>query len=96
MKSRLKQKEEDYDNLLKNYNSLVERCTELQHLVNKNKSEEKKSRWTSSYKKRENDDKINPKLLDIERNKINFNENTNKDDHHSWKKLKIENHNVNL
>ena len=92
----LKQKEEDYDNLLKNYNSLVERCTELQHLVNKNKSEEKKSRWTSSYKKRENDDKINPKLLDIERNKINFNENTNKDDHHSWKKLKIENHNVNL
>ena len=92
----LKQKEEDYDNLLKNYNSLVERCTELQHLVNKNKSEEKKSRWTSSYKKRENDDKINPKLLDIERNKINFNENANKDDHHSWKKLKIENHNVNL
>ena len=92
----LKQKEEDYDNLLKNYNSLVERCTELQHLVNKNKSEEKKSRWTSSYKKRENDDKINPKLLDIERNKINFNENTNKDDHHSWKKLKIENHNVDL
>ena len=92
----LKQKEEDYDNLLKNYNSLVERCTELQHLVNKNKSEEKKSRWTSSYKKRENDDKINPKLLDIERNKINFNENTNKDAHHSWKKLKIENHNVNL
>ena len=92
----LKQKEEDYDNLLKNYNSLVERCTELQHLVNKNKSEEKKSRWTSSYKKRENDDKINPKLLDIERNKINFNENTNKDEHHSWKKLKIENHNVNL
>ena len=92
----LKQKEEDYDNLLKNYNSLVERCTELQHLVNKNKSEEKKSRWTSSYKKRENDDKINPKLLDIERNKINYNENTNKDDHHSWKKLKIENHNVNL
>ena len=92
----LKQKEEDYDNLLKNYNSLVERCTELQHLVNKNKSEEKKSRWTSSYKKRENDDKINPKSLDIERNKINFNENTNKDDHHSWKKLKIENHNVNL
>ena len=92
----LKQKEEDYDNLLKNYNSLVERCTELQHLVNKNKSEEKKSRWTSSYKKRENDDKINPKLLDIERNKINFNENTNKDEHHSWKKLKIENHNVDL
>ena len=92
----LKQKEEDYDNLLKNYNSLVERCTELQHLVNKNKSEEKKSRWTSSYKKRENDDKINPKLLDIERNKINFNENANKDDHHSWKKLKIENNNVNL
>ena len=92
----LKQKEEDYDNLLKNYNSLVERCTELQHLVDKNKSEEKKSRWTSSYKKRENDDKINPKLLDIERNKINFNENTNKDEHHSWKKLKIENHNVNL
>ena len=92
----LKQKEEDYDNLLKNYNSLVERCTELQHLVNKNKSEEKKSRWTSSYKKRENDDKINPKLLDIERNKINFNENTNKDEHRSWKKLKIENHNVNL
>ena len=92
----LKQKEEDYDILLKNYNSLVERCTELQHLVNKNKSEEKKSRWTSSYKKRENDDKINPKLLDIERNKINFNENTNKDEHHSWKKLKIENHNVNL
>ncbi len=92
----LKQKEEDYDNLLKNYNSLVERCTELQHLVNKNKSEEKKSRWTSSYKKRENAVKINPKLLDIERNKINFNENTNKDDHHSWKKLKIENHNVNL
>ena len=92
----LKQKEEDYDNLLKNYNSLVERCTELQHLVNKNKSEEKISRWTSSYKKRENDDKINPKLLDIERNKINFNENTNKDDHHSWKKLKIENHNVDL
>ena len=92
----LKQKEEDYDNLLKNYNSLVERCTELQHLVNKNKSEEKKSRWISSYKKRENDDKINPKLLDIERNKINFNENANKDDHHSWKKLKIENHNVDL
>ena len=30
----LNQKEEDYDNLLKNYNSLVERCTELQQIVN--------------------------------------------------------------
>ena len=30
----LNQKEEDYDNLLKNYNSLVERCTELQQIIN--------------------------------------------------------------
>ena len=32
----LNQKEEDYENLLKNYNSLVERCTELQQIVNPN------------------------------------------------------------
>ena len=32
----LNQKEEDYNNLLKNYNSLVERCTELQQIINQN------------------------------------------------------------
>jgi hypothetical protein len=32
----LSQKEEDYNNLLKNYNSLVERCTELQQIINQN------------------------------------------------------------
>lgn len=30
----LRLKEEDYENLLKNYNSIVERCTELQKIVN--------------------------------------------------------------
>ena len=92
----LKRKEEDYENLLKNYNSLVERCTELEHLINKNKTEEKKGRWTSSYKKRDNIDIISPKLVDIGKNKINFNENTHKDEHHCWRKLKIENNNINL
>ena len=92
----LKQKEEDYENLLKNYNSLVERCTELEHLVNKNKTDEKKGRWTSSNRKRENLENINQKLIDIGKNKINFNENTHKDEKHSWRKLKIENNNVNL
>ena len=92
----LKRKEEDYENLLKNYNSLVERCTELEHLINKNKTEEKKGRWTSSYKKRDNIDIISPKLIDIGKNKINFNENTHKDEHHCWRKLKIENNNINL
>ena len=92
----LKRKEEDYENLLKNYNSLVERCTELEHLLNKNKTEEKKGRWTSSSKKRDNTDITSPKKIDIGRNKINFNENTHKDEHHCWRKLKIENNNINL
>ena len=91
----LKQKEEDYDNLLKNYNSLVERCTELQDLLYKNKSEEKKS-WSSSNKKKEKDDNINMKLKDIKKNKINFDENIIKDEKQIWNKLQIENNNVNI
>ena len=74
----------------------MERCTELEHLVNKNKTDEKKGRWTSSNRKRENLENINQKLIDIGKNKINFNENTHKDEKHSWRKLKIENNNVNL
>jgi hypothetical protein len=35
-KKELNQKNRDYENLLKNYNSLVERCTELQQIVNQN------------------------------------------------------------
>ena len=88
----LKQKEEDYDNLLKNYNALVERCTELQDLVNRNKSDDKKN-WSSS-KKSENDNSLKKKIFEINRNKLNFGENTDTKD--KWKKLKIENNNVNL
>ena len=50
-KTALEQKEEDYENLLKNYNALVERCTELQQKVNHNnigdteKSKNKKIIW---------------------------------------------------
>ena len=64
----LKRKEEDYDSLLKKYNSLVETCTELQYLVNKSRSEEKKG-WSSSNKKNEkyNTDNISRNLLDIKR-----------------------------
>ena len=91
----LKQKEEDYDNLLRNYNSLVERCTELQDLLYKNKSEEKKG-WSSSNKKKENDENINMKLKDIKQKKINFDINTNKDEKLNWKQLQIENNNVNI
>ena len=50
-KKALNQKEEDYENLLKNYNSLVERCTELQQLVNDNKldnNKNKKMTWKQS------------------------------------------------
>jgi len=88
----LKQKEEDYDNLLKNYNALVERCTELQDLVNRNKSDDKKN-WSSS-KKSENDNSLKKKIFEINRNKLNFGENDDTKD--KWKKLKIENNNVNL
>jgi len=91
----LKQKEEDYDNLLRNYNSLVERCTELQDLLSKNRSEEKKG-WSSSNKKKENDENINMKLKDIKRNKINFDINADKDEKQNWKQLQIENNNVNI
>ena len=41
-KRALRQKEEDYDNLLKNYNSLVERCTDLQQVVNQMNGNENK------------------------------------------------------
>ena len=61
-KTALNQKEEDYDNLLKNYNALVERCTELQDLVNRNKSDDKKN-WSSS-KKSENDNSLKKKILE--------------------------------
>ena len=88
----LKQKEEDYDNLLKNYNALVERCTELQDLVNRNKSDDKKN-WSSS-KKSENDNSLKKKILEINRNKLNFGENHYEKD--KWKKLKIDNNNVNI
>ena len=88
----LKQKEEDYDNLLKNYNALVERCTELQDLVNRNKSDDKKN-WSSS-KKSENDNSLKKKILEINRNKLNFGENNYEKD--KWKKLKIDNNNVNI
>ena len=88
----LKQKEEDYDNLLKNYNALVERCTELQDLVNRNKSDDKKN-WSSS-KKSENDNSLKKKILEINRNKLNFGENNFEKD--KWKKLKIDNNNVNI
>ena len=88
----LKQKEEDYDNLLKNYNALVERCTELQDLVNRNKSDDKKN-WSSS-KKSENDNSLKKKILEINRNKLNFGENNYEKD--KWKKLKIDYNNVNI
>ena len=42
-KQTLKQKEEDYENLLKNYNSLVERCTELQQIINENNNKNDKN-----------------------------------------------------
>ena len=90
----LNQKEEDYDNLLKSYNALVEQCTELQDLVNKNKSEEKKN-W-SSGKKVEKDNSFNMRILDIPRNKINFSEYNKEDEKYKWKKLQIDNHNVNV
>ena len=41
-KRALYQKEEDYDNLLKNYNSLVERCTNLQQVINQMNGNENK------------------------------------------------------
>ena len=44
-KQTLKQKEEDYENLLKNYNSLVERCTELQQIINENNKNDKNVIW---------------------------------------------------
>ena len=75
-KTALKQKEEDYDNLLKNYNALVERCTELQDLVNRNKSDSKKN-WSSS-KKSEIDNSFKKKIFEINGNKLNFGENKKK------------------
>jgi hypothetical protein len=42
-KQALRQKEEDYENLLKNYNSIVERCTELQQIVNEINSKNNKN-----------------------------------------------------
>ena len=90
----LNQKEEDYENLLKNYNALVERCTELQDMLSKNKTEEKKN-WSSSGKK--SDNSFNFKLIDIKKNKINFGENTNSEQkNNEWKNLKIQNNNINL
>ena len=97
----LKRKEEDYDSLLKKYNSLVETCTELQYLVNKSRSEEKKG-WSSSNKKNEkyNTDNISRNLLDIKRQKIDFIENKNLKEKNkekdNLKELKIENKNINF
>ena len=67
-KSLLRQKEEDYDNLLKNYNSLVERCTELQQIINQN----------NENKKNENKNIVLEELsLDINNNNENKNINFN-------------------
>ena len=44
----LTQKEEDYDNLLKNYNALVQRCTELQDIISRNKYDENKNGWNNN------------------------------------------------
>ena len=41
-KKLLSQKEEDYYNLLKNYNSLVEKCTKLEQIINQNSDNNKK------------------------------------------------------
>ena len=81
-KKELNQKTEDYENLLKNYNSLVERCTELQHIVNQNnnnnilsKSENKKNNiiW-KELNLDSNNNNLEMNIKDIEKkenNKIN-------------------------
>ena len=89
------QKEEDYENLLKNYNALVERCTELQDLLDKSKSDRIKN--LSSSKKSEKDNNFfKEKILDIQKHEINFLGNNNIDGKTNWDKLKIENNNINL
>ena len=89
------QKEEDYENLLKNYNALVERCTELQDLLDKSKSDRIKN--LSSSKKSEKDNNFfKEKILDIQKHEINFLGNNNIDEKTNWDKLKIENNNINL
>jgi len=90
------QKEEDYENLLKNYNALVERCTELQDLLDKSKSDRKKN-WSSSKKSDKGNSSFKEKILDIEKNEINFiGNNNNIDEKTNLDKLKIENNNINF
>ena len=62
-KKALHQKEEDYQNLLKNYNSLVQRCTELQQVVNQ-------MNYNGNNKKEDNNknEKVIWKELDIDSN----------------------------
>ena len=88
------QKEEDYENLLKNYNALVERCTELQDLLDKSKSDRKKN-WSSSKKSDKGNSSFKEKILDIEKNEINFIGNNNLNEKTNLDKLKIEKNNIN-
>ena len=89
------QKEEDYENLLKNYNALVERCTELQDLLDKSKSDRNKN-WSSSKKSEKDNNFFKDKILDIQKHEINFLGTNNLDEKTNWDKLKIENNNINL
>ena len=59
----LNQKEEDYNNLLKNYNSLVERCTELQQIINQ-KNESNINQIEINKKNRKQFDLIQPEQKD--------------------------------
>ena len=54
----LNQKEQDYDNLLKNYNSLVERCTELQQIVNQSNENNNNNNYSIESKKNKNKNDI--------------------------------------
>ena len=68
-KKYLKQKEEDYENLLKNYNALVERCTELQQKINQQNNSKKNNKEEN---KNNNNKSVIWKELDLDSNNINY------------------------
>ena len=69
----LSQKEEDYNNLLKKYNSLVVRCTDLQQIVNQINNKEKNKKENNIKNKN-----VLRKKVDLDSNN-NSNENNIKD-----------------
>ena len=72
-KQALRQKEEDYENLLKNYNSIVERCTELQQIVNEiNNKNNKNVIWKElNLDSKDINNKMNLKDINQKDNKNN-------------------------